>query len=184
MTLDSANPNGGYNVGMQYQFIQAGSVSAIDVYVDPVQGTTAGWQGQIWDNATSTLLATATPSSLTVGAWNTVPLDGAAINVATGKIYVVSFWYPLNTNHDYHNFPTGSAYSPGGHVEALAGGGVYIQAQNSMPNGATAPYASLVSPVWAPGSPWPVAVWGVPKGGTTGQHLAKVSGNDFDMVWS
>jgi hypothetical protein len=183
LSVDSTNTFGGYNVGVQYQFTLAGSVTAIDVYVDATQGTTAGWQAQIWDGATGTLLATATPAALTLGAWNTIPLDSGALSVVAGKTYVVSNWYPPNTNHDYHSNFTGPAYSPGGHVEALANGGVYDSAQNTMPASSTAPSISVISPVWQAGNPWPVAITGIPKGGTSGQVLAKVSATDFDVAW-
>jgi hypothetical protein len=142
------------------------------------------WWIDLWDmSATAAPIFQDNPVNVPTGASlaeSQISLGPVRLN--TGKTYMLSVtntsggrsWNQGVTPTAGPATVTGSYYNADSNpntVPATAwGGGFYVGARAVVQNNDTS-------------QTWPIALFGIPRGGTAGQHLVKVDGTDYNVTW-
>lgn len=173
-----------WNYGARYRFMSAGYVLGIDVQV-PVGAVATGWEVYLW-TAAGALLASQNSDSMNAGTWTRV-LFPTPVAVTTGITYVAGFYGPkaLYENGSFAGSTVGNVRVLG-RDEEVPNPMYSSDARDTFPTTNLGCATLGVAPVFSTSmaGPWPVAVYGVPPGGTTGQVLKKTSGTDYATAWS
>lgn len=191
VTHDTSGYSGSFNArmfGVKFRFTVAGTVSAIRVYrLAASSSGTAVAEVYLFTGAGTMLASINTSVAMTTG-WNTVPL-AAPVSVAAGTTYIAAAYSTGGSN----NFGlTGGTFAGQtvGNVTAIANGvdgpnATYDDTRDTAPLTDLGAKTSGVSLVFnsAPPPIWPVALAGIPPGGTTNQFLKKTSISDYAVGW-
>ena len=180
----TSSSGGSVNVGMCFKFLAAGVVVGVKVYL-PAGAAGTNWRVNLWALGNTTALATKAAATLTAGAWNDVLFD-TPVAVDTATTYVASSYCPSGSFYAIQNsaYPGQTSSYVQGLTDAQAGGSTFRYTGSiNYPDTTWAGHAAGVSPLFASGVVWPVALKSVPPGGTTGQFLKKSSAADYAVAW-
>ena len=184
-TPDEAAPLSTVTVGVDFFFAKAGRITALKFYRHA--SSTKTHTMRIWANSTTQAGSPLTMPTSGTG-WVSATLS-TPVTVTTGQTMRVSDeWSTLDTVWRYGTRPAGDIVNGDVTVKDPAGadGSYYTSSPGSYPNLGTSSgyFVDVVFEAEVAVPPWPVALDGVPPGGTTSQVLAKTSATDYATGWA